>query len=100
MNKLFEFNFKIFLNPNLNFNFKYLLASLHARWGQCDQNPGPDLVCWFVEDSSFLMIGYGCMGIFSSTFIAFSSCVPFPIRYIYYAFYLPKNLYTISKQTK
>ena len=70
----------MFLNPNLNFNFKYLLASLHTRWGQCDQNPSPDLVCWFVEDSSFLMVGYGRMGIFSSTFIAFSCCLPFPIR--------------------
>ena len=63
------------------------------------KNPSPDLVCWFVEDSSFLMVGYGCMGIFSSTFIAFSSCLPFSHK-VYYAFYLPKDLYTISKQTK
>ena len=59
------------------------------------KNPSPDLVCWFVEDSSFLMVGYGCMGIFSSTFIAFSSSLPFPIRYIYIMPFIYQRIYIL-----
>ena len=46
------------------------------------KNPSSDLVCWFVEDSSFLIVGYGCMRYFLLHSLHFHLVSPFPIRYI------------------